>query len=66
MKQGIRCAALAAITVATLSLPLVSMAQAQTSPPASGTMNNTTGGATGSDTHKPANGEHGNNGSNGG
>lgn len=58
-----RSAAVAALVVGTLSLVAVSALQAQT---ATGTNSGLPGGHSSSDTNKPANGDHGNNGGNGG
>jgi hypothetical protein len=63
MKQAIRCAALAAVIVAPLSMMLASGLHAQT---ANGTNGALPGGHSSSDTNKPANGDHGNNNGNGG
>lgn len=62
MRKTLRYATLAAFVGATL-LTLAPTLQAQT---ANGTNSGLPGGHSGSDTNKPANGDHGNNNSNGG
>jgi hypothetical protein len=64
MKTTLKSAAVVLISAAFLSLPAITAVQAQNTN--EGVNSGLPGGASGSDTNKPGNGDHGNNGSNGG